>query len=513
VAWEKGKHGAFGIAVRDEARGITRQAGSRESVRKGAEMDYEAVIGLEIHVELNCVTKMFCDCPNDTGAEPNRNTCPICLWFPGAIPRFSSEALEKSALTALGLNCALQPLSAFDQKVYYYPDLPKGYQLSQAHLPLARNGWLDIICEGGETRRLRIQKIHMEEDVAKLIHETEGRTPISLVDFNRAGVPLIEIVTEPDIRSPQEAMEFVRALRTQIRYIGTSECSLEAGSMRIDANISLRPRGTDQLNTKVEVKNMNSIRHVGDAIAHEIARQAADLARGEAVVLHTRLWDPAKNETVAMRGKFEGPCIPDPSVPPIQVTEAWQEEMRAKLPEMPALKAERFAGQYGLSREEALMMSAERDLSEYFEGVVRQNVSPRTAAHWIAAQLIPAMRDRNQGFAGMPVPPSRLAELLAMLERNEINANAAREVLARLFETEQSPTRLVEQFGFRQVSDEDALASLVDEVLKANPSALNDYRNGIAKASGFLIGQAMQASKGKANPRLLKEILMKRLAS
>jgi len=475
-------------------------------------MEQEAVIGLEIHVELNCATKMFCDCPNNTSDDPNRNTCPICLWFPGAIPRFSAEALEKAALTALGLNCTLQPVSAFDQKVYYYPDLPKGYQLSQAHLPLARNGWLDIVGENGQTKRLRIQKIHMEEDVAKLVHETEGRTPISLVDFNRAGVPLIEIVTEPDIKSPYEAMEFVRTLRTQIRYIGTAEGSLEAGTMRIDANISLRPEGTDQLNTKVEVKNMNSIRHVGDAIGHEISRQAAELAKGEPIVLHTRLWDPAKNETVAMRGKFEGPCVPDPTVPPVVLTEAWRKEMKMKLPEMPSVKAERFVGQYRLTRDEALMMSAERDLSEYFEAVVQQNVSPRTAAHWIATQLLPAMKERNQGFADMPIPPLRLAGLLAMLEKDEINANATREVLARLFETEQSPDEIIERYGFRQVSDTDALAALVDLVLEANPSAVNDYRNGVAKAAGFLIGQAMQASKGKANPKRIKEILTKKLA-
>jgi aspartyl-tRNA(Asn)/glutamyl-tRNA(Gln) amidotransferase subunit B len=476
-------------------------------------MEHEAVIGLEIHVEMNCATKMFCDCPNDTGDDPNRNTCPTCLWFPGAIPRFSAEALEKAALTALGLNCALQPLSAFDQKVYYYPDLPKGYQLSQAHLPLARNGWLDVVGENGQTKRLRIHKIHMEEDVAKLIHETEGRTPISLVDFNRAGVPLIEIVTEPDIRSPHEAMEFVRALRTQIRYMGTAECSLESGSMRIDANISLRPKGTDQLNTKVEVKNMNSIRHVGDAIGHEIARQAAELAKGEAVVLHTRLWDPVKNETVAMRGKFVGPCVPDPTVPPIVVTGAWLEEMRSKLPEMPVVKAGRFVGQYGLTREEALMMSAERDLSEYFEGVVQWNVSPRMAAHWIATQLIPAVKERNQNLADTPVSPSRLAGLLVMLEKDDINANAARDVLARLFETEQNPAEIVERSGFRQVSDANALADLVDAVLAANPSAVNDYRNGVAKAAGFLMGKAMQASQGKANPKLIKEIMTKRLAT
>jgi aspartyl-tRNA(Asn)/glutamyl-tRNA(Gln) amidotransferase subunit B len=479
--------------------------------REFNEMEHEAVIGLEIHAELNCATKMFCDCPNRIGDEPNLNTCPICLWFPGSVPKFTTDALEKAALTAMGLNCTIQDRSAFDQKVYYYPDLPKGFQLSQAHLPLARNGWLDIAGEDGQPKRLRIHKVHMEEDVAKLVHEMEGRTPISLVDFNRAGVPLVEIVTEPDMRSPRDAMEFIRALRTQIRYIGTSECSMESGSMRVDANISIRPRGTDQLNTKVEVKNMNSIRHLGDAIAYEINRQTASLAAGEPIVLHTRLWDPEKRVTVSMRGKFEGPCIPDPSVPKIDVTEAWKNEMMAKLPEMPGRKADRFRKQYGLTLEEALAMSAERDLSEYFEMVVNQQVAPRTATHWMATQLLPAMRERNQSFSDTPVTPVRFAGLLALLESDAINANAARDVLVHLFESDRMPETIVEQYGYRQVSNTDQLEGIVDQILASNPAAVNDYRNGVAKAMGFLVGQAMQASKGKANPKRIREILAAKL--
>jgi aspartyl-tRNA(Asn)/glutamyl-tRNA(Gln) amidotransferase subunit B len=475
-------------------------------------MEHEAVIGLEIHVELNCAAKLFCDCPNRPGDDPNKNTCPVCLWFPGALPRFNGEALEKAALIALGLNCTLQRQSAFDQKVYYYPDLPKGFQLSQAHLPLARNGWLEIAGADGGPKRLRIHKIHMEEDVARLVHELEGRTPVSLVDFNRAGVPLVEIVTEPDLRSPQDAMEFVRALRTQIRHIGAAECSMEAGTMRVDANISLRPPGTDELNTKVEVKNMNSIRHVGDAIAYEIERQAAALAAGEAIVLHTRLWDPEKRLTVPMRGKFEGPCIPDSTVPPIVVSEALKEALLARLPEMPAKKAERFTAQYGLTADEAQMMSAERDLAEYFEALVGERIAPRTAAHWLATQLLPALKERSQGLAESPVTPARLAALLAMLEKEEINANAARAVLMRLFDADRDPAAIVAAEGFRQVSDSGELAKIVAGVLAANPTAVEDYRNGVAKAIGFLIGQVMQASKGKANPKLVRELLTGKLA-
>jgi aspartyl-tRNA(Asn)/glutamyl-tRNA(Gln) amidotransferase subunit B len=306
-------------------------------------------------------------------------------------------------------------------------------------------------------------------------------------------------------------MEFIRALRTQIRYIGTSECSMEAGTMRIDANISLRPKGTDQLNTKVEVKNMNSIRHLGDAITYEINRQTASLRLGEVIVLNTRLWDPGKRATVPMRGKFEGPCVPDPSVPQITITEAWKKEMHSRLPEMPSQKADRFIRQYALTPEEAVMMSAERDLSEYFEAVVRHQISPRTVTHWIATQLLPALKERNQSITDTPVTSLRFSELLAMLERNEINANAAREVLAYLFDSDKSPADLVEHHSFRQVSDTTQLAGLVDTVLAANPSAVSDFHKGVAKAMGFLIGQAMQASKGKANPKLIREILTRKL--
>lgn len=474
--------------------------------------EYEAVIGLEIHVQLNSAAKMFCDCPNRVGDEPNRNTCPICLWLPGALPRLGQEVLEKAVLVCLGLNCEVQERSGFDQKVYYYPDLPKGFQLSQAHLPLAKNGWVDIVGEDGRPKRLRLRKIHMEEDVAKLVHEIEGRTPISLVDFNRAGTPLVEIVTEPDMRSPYEAMEFIRCLRAQIRYVGSAECSLEQGTMRVDANISLRPWGSDQLHTKVEVKNMNSIRSLGDAIAYEIDRQTASLRSGEPIVLHTRLWDPEKRVTAPMRGKFEGPCLPDPSVPQIVISEEWLQELRSHLPEMPHQKVERFVRQFGLTQEEAALMSSDRDLSEYFEAVARGKASPRLGAHWIATQMIPALRERNQSFADTPVRPERLASLLFLLEKEEINANSAKEVLARLFETDQTPEAIVEQSGFKQVSDASEIEQIVDLVLAAHPSAVGDFRHGQAKAMGFLIGQVMQASQGKANPKRIREILMAKLS-
>ncbi|HNY49049.1 MAG TPA: Asp-tRNA(Asn)/Glu-tRNA(Gln) amidotransferase subunit GatB [Smithella sp.] len=474
-------------------------------------MEFEAVIGLEIHVELNSATKLFCDCPNNPGDEPNVNTCPTCLWFPGAVPRLSRSALEKAALLCLGLNAELQPRSAFDQKVYYYPDLPKGYQLSQAHLPLSRGGWIDIVDEDGTPKRLRIHHIHMEEDVAKLVHEMEGRLPISLVDFNRAGAPLVEIVTEPDFRSPHHAMEFLKALRTQVRYVGSSECSMENGTMRVDANISIRPKGTNQMNTKVEVKNMNSIRHVGDAIAHEITRQSMAVSAGESVILHTRLWDPDKKVTLPMRAKFEGPCVPDPTVPEIILSKQEIEDLRSRLPEMPAVRAERFVRQYGFSAEEATYLSSDPDVAAYFEAVIKEGVAPRTAMHWLTTQLLPAVKERGQELNQTKVTAGRFAALLKMLSKDEINANAVRDVLAHLFDSDETPEAIVSARGFKQVSDRGELDAMINKVLGEQASAVADFKSGQGKAMGFLIGQVMQASGGKANPKVIRELLAEKL--
>jgi aspartyl-tRNA(Asn)/glutamyl-tRNA(Gln) amidotransferase subunit B len=476
-------------------------------------MKYEAVIGLEIHVQLNAATKLFCDCPNRPGDEPNRNTCPICLWLPGMLPKLSQEALEKATLACLALNCTVQQESAFDQKVYYYPDLPKGFQLSQHHKPLARNGWVNILGEDNTVKKIRIHHIHLEEDVAKLVHEIEGKTPISLVDFNRAGSPLIEIVSEPDIRTPYDAMEYVKTLRSQLRYTGSAECSLEQGTLRVDANISLRPQGTEELNTKVEVKNMNSIRNVGDAVAFEIVRQRECIEKGEPIVLHTRLWDPEKRITLPMRGKFSGPCVPDPSVPLIVVTDDWLKEMQGRLPEMPVQKAERFMNEFNLSHEEALNMSQERDISEFFEVVVKQGLTPKNAANWITAHLVPALRERNQTIRDTMLTPMRFSALLFMLEKDIINAHAAREVLLQLLTSNESPEEIVERGRFRQVSDTAALEALVDCIIEEHPSDVDDFQKGNTKVIGFLMGLAMKASQGKGNPKLLKDILLKRLSS
>jgi aspartyl-tRNA(Asn)/glutamyl-tRNA(Gln) amidotransferase subunit B len=475
-------------------------------------MNYDAVIGLEIHVELNTPTKLFCDCPNRPGDAPNTHICPTCLWMPGALPQLSRAVVEQAVTACLAMNCTIQEHSAFDQKVYYYPDLPKGYQLSQHHRPLARNGYLDVDTGHGPGRQLGIHHIHLEEDVARLVHETEGRTPVSLVDFNRAGVPLIEIVTEPDIRTPEEAMAFLKLLRTRIRYTGSSECSLEKGSMRVDANISIRPKGSAVFNTKVEVKNMNSIQHVGDAVAYEIQRQTGCMEKGEPVVLHTRLWDPDKQVTTPMRVKFAGPCVPDPSVPAIVVEEAWLAQKKAALPEMPDHVQERLITSYGLTRDEARTLSLEQDLARFFESVAAGYPHPRKAATWIISQLVPALRDPGRTVSDTWLTPDRFIALLGMLDADEINAAAAKAVLVQMLTQDQPPEAIVDAGGFRQMSDTRALEEIVKNILADHPSDAADYRAGNLKVMGFFMGQAMKAAKGKANPKIIKEILTARLS-
>jgi aspartyl-tRNA(Asn)/glutamyl-tRNA(Gln) amidotransferase subunit B len=476
-------------------------------------MMYEAVIGLEIHVQLNCPTKLFCDCANNATEKANTHICPTCIWLPGAVVQLSEDALEKAALTCLALGCELSRRSAFDQKVYYYPDLPKGYQLSQHHKALAYGGWIDITGEDGKPKRLRIHHVHMEEDVAKLVHETDGQTRVSLVDFNRAGAPLVEIVTEPDIRCAHDAMAFLRALRTRIRYAKTAECSMESGTMRCDANISLRPAGSDDFFTKVEVKNMNSVKAVGSAIDYEIQRQEKMINEGQQIHMHTRLWDPDKNITVAMRDKFAGPCIPDPSVAAIILDENRIEALKKQLPEMPAQKQERFNRQYGLSPEEAALISTERDIADYFEMIAEKGVNPRLATQWMSGRLLPALKENRQDISTSVINPERAAELLLLLETEAVNAKQGREIMALMFTSEKSASRIADEKGYRQITDMAQLTALLDAVMETNPDAVANFHAGKKQASGFIIGQAMKMSEGRANPKVLADLLDRKQTS
>lgn len=475
-------------------------------------MNYEAVIGLEIHVQLNSSTKLFCNCPNDPSLPPNSAVCPVCLGLPGTLKRLGRVPLEKGALSCLAINCQVQPVSAFDQKVYYYPDLPRGYQLSQFHQPLGKNGWLEIRAGDGGWKRLRIREAHLEEDVARLVHGTEGRKRYSLVDFNRAGAPLVEIVTEPDMRSPREAMEFIRMLRSSLRYAGTAECSMEEGTMRADANISIRPEGSAGFFPKVEVKNLNSIRHLGAAVAYEIVRQAGLAEQGKKVTLHTRLWDPERNITVPMRGKFAGPCVPDPSVPPVAVSAEFLAGLKSRLPKMPADRRKEYEKLPGLTPEDAEQMSSERDLADYFEGVLAASVPPKPALDWINHRLRPLLRERNETLAGTRVTPRRLAELILLVEKKKISSPAGREVLSRLFESDFPPALLAEQAGAGRISDARSLDKIVETVIAENPAAAGDYRQGKKPALGFLVGRAMKAAAGRADPGELRRLLAEKLS-
>jgi len=474
-------------------------------------MRYEAVIGLEIHVQLNSPTKLFCDCPNDPSLPPNTAVCPVCLGLPGALKQFGRVPRDKAVLSCLALNCEVQPVSAFDQKVYYYPDLPRGYQLSQFHRPLGKNGWLEVPGEDGSWRRLRIREAHMEEDVARLVHGTEGRRRFSLVDFNRAGAPLVEIVTEPDMRSPREAMEFIRMLRASLRYAGTAECSMEEGTLRADANVSIRPEGSPEFFSKVEVKNLNSIRHLGAAVAYEIARQTELVAEGKPVTLHTRLWDPERGVTTPMRGKFAGPCVPDPSVPPVSVSVELVEELKNRLPKMPAARRKEYGRLPGLTPEDAEQMSSERDLADYFETLLAAGGPPKAAVDWINNRLRPLLRERNQSPGETPVTPERLAELILLVEKKEISSSAGKKVLAQLFESGLSPAELAEKEGLGGISDAETLEKIVEAVIVGNPDAVNDYRGGRKPALGFLVGRAVQAAAGRADPKELRRRLEERL--
>ncbi len=474
-------------------------------------MTYEAIIGLEIHVQLNSPTKLFCDCPNDPSLRPNTAVCPVCLGFPGSLKQFGRVPLEKAALSCLAMGCEVQAESAFDQKVYYYPDLPRGYQLSQFHRPLGKDGRLEIPDGAGGWKRLRIREAHLEEDVARLIHETEGRKSWSLVDFNRAGAPLVEIVTEPDMRSAREAMEFIKMLRSSLRCAGTAECNMEEGTMRADANISIRPAGSAEFFPKVEVKNLNSIRHLGSAVEFEIARQTELVEGGKQVTLHTRLWDPERNVTTPMRGKFAGPCVPDPSVPAVIVSPELRKELKSRLPKLPAARRKEYEKLPGLTPEDAEQAASERDLADYFEAAVRAGAPPKPALDWINGRLRPLLKERDESLAETVVTPERLTGLILLVENREISSAAGKAVLARLFESGLPPAELAEQAGLGRLSDSETLEKIAETVIAENPEAVKDYRQGKQPALGFLVGRAIRAAAGRADPKELRRLLESRL--
>ncbi len=477
---------------------------------------FEAVIGLEVHVQLKTQTKLFCGCSAEFGAAPNSHTCPVCLAMPGVLPVVNRRAVEFAIRMALATESTINPISIWARKNYFYPDLPKAYQISQYELPYCRHGKV-VVEVDGEERTIRLTRIHMEEDAGKNIHD--ARANCSHVDLNRAGVPLLEIVSEPDIRSPAEASAYLRKLRTIVRYLGICDGNMNEGSMRCDANISLRKRGTNVLGTRTETKNMNSFKAVERALAYEIERQAEVLVSGGEVVQETRLWDADRGVTRSMRSKEEAHdyrYFPEPDLMPLEIDEEWIERVRAELPELPDARRRRFIEQYGLPAYDAGVLTASRELADYFEKVVAAHDNPKAASNWVMSDVIRVATEHapegsEPDFGDIPVAPEHLGNMIALIDDGTISGKIAKTVFQRMAETGDEPRVIVEREGLVQVTDEGAIAAEVERIVEANPDKVAEYRGGKEKLLGYFVGQVMKATGGKANPKLVNELLKKRL--
>jgi len=474
------------------------------------EVRYEPVIGMEVHVQLMTASKMFCGCSADyAGAPPNTNVCPVCLGLPGVLPVINRRAVELAVMTGLALNCEVPRFTKWDRKNYPYPDLPKGYQISQYDMPLTKNGWLIVEVNGVE-RRIGIRRAHLEEDTGKLIHVGD----YSLIDFNRSGVPLLEIVSEPDIRSSEEARQYLVKLREIVRYLGVSTGNMEEGAMRCEANVSLRLAGSLELpSSHVEVKNLNSFRAVKRALDYEIARQREILSRGGRVEQVTMGWDEEHGRTVVQRTKeeaYEYRYFPEPDLPPLEVSQSWVDELREQLPELPDRRQRRYIAAYGLSGDEARLLASERPVAGYFEAAVlaaNGTVPARAIANWIVGPLFGLMHAEGREIDEMKVAPARLVELIQLVEDGTINVSTGRQVLEEMFESGADAAEIVRKKGLRVVDDKTQLRRLVHEAVVANPQAVKDYRAGKRQAAKYLLGQVMRATKGQADPRVVQEIL------
>ncbi len=475
-------------------------------------MQYEAVIGLEVHAQLLTHSKIFCGCANQFGSPPNTNVCPVCLGMPGTLPVLNRKVVEFSIRAGLATHCAIAPKSVWARKNYFYPDLPKNYQISQYELPLCTGGYLDIEVEG-QTRRIGITRIHMEEDAGKLIHDPAQ--PVSYVDLNRTGTPLMEIVSEPDLRTPEEAAAYLKALRDILVYLEICDGNMEEGSFRCDANISLRPVGQAEFGTRAELKNMNSFRNVQKALEYEIRRQRAVLDDGGSVIQETRLWDAGANKTLSMRGKEEAHdyrYFPDPDLLPLIVELAWVEEIRAGLPELPEAKRQRFEAQYGLPAYDARVLTMSRPLADYFEAVASACDAPKAASNWITSELMGALNAEGKEITASPIAAGQLAELIRMVESGELSGKLAKQVFSEMMASGQDPGAVVAAKGLKQVSDEGPLRELLQKIFAANPGQVEQYKAGKDKLLGFFVGQVMKETKGQANPQVLNDLVKKMLS-
>jgi aspartyl-tRNA(Asn)/glutamyl-tRNA(Gln) amidotransferase subunit B len=475
-------------------------------------MTYEVVVGVEVHAQLRTKSKMFCGCATLFGASPNSQTCPVCLGLPGSLPVINRAAVEMAVRAGLALNCTISANNRFARKNYFYPDLPKGYQISQYESPICEHGWIEIV-SGAGAKRVRIRRAHLEDDAGKNVHETGVSG--SVVDLNRAGTPLLEIVTEPDMRSADEVVAYLKSLRDILMYLEVCDGNMEEGSFRCEPNLSLRPVGQKEFGTKVELKNINSFRYVKDAMEYEIKRQTKVLNEGGTIKQETRLWNIDRGETAVMRSKEEAHdyrYFPDPDLVPLKLEKDWIEGFRAGLPELPAARAARFINEYGLPAYDAGVLTASKDMADYFERCVRLFNQPKTVSNWVMGELTRELNDSGTDVNASPVSPERLVSLLHLVDKGTVSLKAAREIFPEIYGSGKQPEQIVQEKGLTQVSDDGALEAMIADVLAKNPAQVTQFKEGKRQVLGFLVGQVMKASGGKANPGKVNELLRKKLA-
>ncbi len=478
--------------------------------------DYEIVIGLEVHAELLTESKLFCGCSTKFGAEPNTHVCPVCLGLPGVLPVLNEKAVRYAVKAGLALNCQIADFSKFDRKNYFYPDLPKAYQISQYDLPLCRKGKVRVMVDG-EFKEIGITRVHLEEEAGKSVHSAETilGSDYSKEDYNRTGIPLIEIVSEPDMRSPEEAKAYLERLKTILQYIGVSDVKMEEGSLRCDANISLRPKGAAKFGTRTELKNMNSFRAVQKALEYEAGRQEEVLRQGGVIVQETRTWDENRGVTISMRGKEEANdyrYFPEPDLVPVVVERSLVEELEAELPELPNSRMERYMREFGLPEFDADLIASSKPLADFFEEAAKQCRDPKAVANWVMGEFTRLLKTENIEADRSKLRPRHLVEMLELIDKGTISGKIAKTVFEEMFATGKDAATVVKEKGLVQISDEGEVARIIDQILAENPQSVADFKAGKEKAITFLVGQVMRASKGKANPALVNEILRKKLA-
>lgn len=474
-------------------------------------MDYEVVIGLEVHAELSTKSKIYCTCTTQFGGEPNTHCCPICTGMPGVLPVLNKSVVEYAVKAGMAMNCEISEFSKQDRKNYFYPDLPKAYQVSQYDLPLCKGGYIDIEV-AGQQKRIGITRIHIEEDAGKLMHD-EWDTG-SLVDYNRCGVPLIEIVSEPDIRSAEEAKAYLEKIKAILQFTDVSDCKMQEGSLRADVNLSVRPRGQKEFGTRTEMKNLNSFRAIVRAVEGETKRQIGEIESGGVIVQETRRWDDNKGVSYAMRSKEEAHdyrYFPEPDLVPIVLDREWLERLRASLPELPEARKKRYVAEYGLPDYDASILTSSKVLSDFFDEAVGKSSNAKAVSNWIMGDLMRILKERNLEPEEIPFPGGHLAKLVSLIDKGTISGTIAKKVFDKMFDTQKDPEAIVKEEGLEVVSDEGALLGIVQRILESNPQSVADYKSGKEKAFGFLVGQAMRETKGKANPQLINKLIKEEL--